>query len=59
MIKSRAKLTLAIGNGIGRGVQIKSARVSARVGARINSVVEEAVGRTGSLIKSFTPSAIG
>lgn len=35
------------------------ARVRASIGARRNRRGEDVDGRTGSLIKSFTPSAIG
>jgi len=41
------------------GIQRVRARVRARVGARRNRTGEEVEGRTGSLINSFTPSAIG
>lgn len=46
-------------NGIGRGVQIISARVSAIMGIIRNRVCDDVDGRTGSLINSFSPSAIG
>lgn len=46
-------------NGIGRGVQIIRARASAIVGMAINRVCDDVDGRTGSLMKSFKPSAIG
>lgn len=45
--------------GRGKGVHMIIARVKARVGARINKIWEDVDGRIGSLIKSFTPSAIG
>ena len=48
-----------IGWGIGRGAQSKRARVRANVGANKKRVGEEVDGRTGSLINSLTPSAIG
>lgn len=35
------------------------ARVSASIGVNKNKTGEEVEGRTGSLIKSFTPSAMG
>lgn len=35
------------------------AKVSARIGAVINRKGEDVEGRTGSLINSLTPSAIG
>lgn len=41
------------------GVQRVRARVNASMGARRNNTGEEVDGRTGSLINSFTPSAIG
>lgn len=58
-INSMPRLTLISGVGIGSGDQIRRASVSAMVGIIRNSVVDEIVGRVGSLIKSFTPSAIG
>lgn len=45
--------------GRGNGVHIIIARARARVGARINRSWEDVDGRMGSLINSFTPSAIG
>lgn len=53
------KFMLISGSGIGRGVQINSARVKASVGAAINMVGDDWAGASGSLIKSFSPSAIG
>lgn len=47
------------GYGRGMGAQRVKASVSASRGARRKSTGEEVEGRTGSLIKSFTPSAIG
>lgn len=44
---------------MGRGAQSVMARVSASIGARIKRIGEAAEGRIGSLMKSFTPSAIG
>lgn len=41
------------------GAQRVRASVSASMGARRKSTGEEVDGRTGSLIKSFTPSAMG
>lgn len=58
MIK-RPRLNVVSSAGIGRGAQIIRARVSAIVGIVINSIVEEIVGRRGSLMNSFTPSAMG
>lgn len=48
-----------IGNGIGIGAQRVSARVRARIGVRRKRMGEEVEGRIGSLMNSFTPSAIG
>lgn len=45
--------------GIGRGVQMVRARARDSIGIVINRVVEEVVGRRGSLVNSFTPSAMG
>lgn len=53
------KCMLIRGYGIGRGIHIVSARVSARIGAIMNIVVEDVRGCRGSLINSFTASAIG
>lgn len=47
------------GYGRGMGAQRVRASVNASIGARRNRTGEEVEGRTGSLIKSFTPSAIG
>lgn len=58
-IKRSPKLRLIIECGIGRGIHIRRARVSARVGVAKNKNGEAVEGRTGSLIKSLTPSAIG
>lgn len=41
------------------GAHRVSARVRARVGLAINRIGEEVEGRTGSLMNSFTPSAMG
>lgn len=45
--------------GIGKGVHKSIANARASVGARRNKIWEDVEGRIGSLIKSFTPSAIG
>ena len=45
--------------GIGSGVHIIRASRRARVGARMNKIGDACVGRRGSLINNFTPSAIG
>lgn len=41
------------------GAQRVRARVRASIGARRNRTGEDVEGRTGSLMNSFTPSAIG
>lgn len=41
------------------GPHISRASSSAKVGVRINSIGDEALGRSGSLANSFTPSATG
>lgn len=53
------RLRLIIEWGRGRGIHIRRARVNARVGVAKNRNGEDVEGRTGSLIKSFTPSAMG
>lgn len=53
------RFRLAIGWGVGMGAHRIKAKVSARVGVRMNRSGEAADGRTGSLMNSFTPSAIG
>lgn len=45
--------------GMGSGIHIVRASVSARIGAKMNMVIEEVRGRNGSLVNSFTASAIG
>ena len=47
------------GYGIGIGAQRVRARVSASTGVARNRKGDEVEGRTGSLINSLTPSAIG
>lgn len=49
----------AIGYGRGIGVQRARARVRAAIGVRRKRAGEEVDGRTGSLMNSFTPSAMG
>lgn len=44
---------------MGIGAQRVRARVSASIGVTKNRNGEEVDGRTGSLINSFTPSAMG
>lgn len=53
------RLILVTGWGMGIGAQRVSARVSASRGVIRNKIGEAVVGRTGSLINSFKPSAIG
>lgn len=45
--------------GSGRGSQIDNASRRASIGAMVNNMYEELVGWIGSLINSFSPSAIG
>jgi len=49
----------ATGWGMGIGAQRVRAKVRASTGVARNRKGEEVEGRMGSLIKSFTPSAIG
>lgn len=58
-IKSIPRLRSVTGCGIGMGAHSIRARVRARVGAARNRNGDEVDGRMGSLINSFTPSAIG
>lgn len=44
---------------MGMGAHSVRARVSASIGASKNKTGEEVEGRTGSLINSLTPSAMG
>lgn len=44
---------------MGRGIHIVRARVRAKIGAIMNMDVEDVSGRKGSLVNSFTASAIG
>lgn len=53
------RLRSAIGYGSGRGVHRERARVRARMGVSMNRAGDAVEGRTGSLINSFTPSAMG
>lgn len=46
-------------NGSGRGIQMVRARRRARIGVVMNRRGDEVDGRMGSLMNSFTPSAIG
>lgn len=47
------------GYGRGMGAHRVSAKVRASMGVAKNRTGEDVEGRTGSLMKSFTPSAIG
>lgn len=58
-IKSRPRFKLRIEWGRGRGIHIKRARVRAAVGVARKRNWEEKEGRTGSLVNSLSPSAIG
>lgn len=53
------RFMLISGCGMGRGTHIVRAKVKARIGAIINIVIDDVRGRKGSLINSFTASAIG
>lgn len=56
---SRPKFKSARGKGRGRGVQMVRARRRAKMGVIMKRKGEEVDGRMGSLMKSFTPSAMG
>lgn len=58
-IKRMLRLRSVTGCGRGMGAHKVRARVRASIGARRNRTGDEEEGRTGSLMKSFTPSAIG
>lgn len=58
-IKSMPRLRSATEYGRGSGAHRVRARVNARAGAAKNTKGEDVDGRIGSLMKSFTPSAIG
>ena len=58
-MNSTPRFRSVIGYGIGIGIQRVMARVRASIGVARNRIGEDAYGRTGSLMKSFTPSAIG
>lgn len=53
------RLRSTTGYGKGMGAQSARASVRASMGDKRNKTGEEVEGRTGSLMKSFTPSAIG
>lgn len=55
----RLRFRSVTGWGMGIGAHSVRARVRARIGVARNRKGEEVDGRTGSLINSFTPSAIG
>jgi len=57
--KRTPRLRSRIGEGRGIGAQRTKASVRASMGAAKNKMGEEVEGRTGSLINSLTPSAIG
>lgn len=56
---SNPRFRLMNGKGRGKGDHKISARERAKIGANVNSKGEEGDGRRNSLIKSFTPSAMG
>lgn len=58
-MNSTPRFILMSGYGMGSGIHIVSASVRARIGAIINMNMEDVRGRRGSLVKSFTASAIG
>lgn len=58
-INRRPRLRFRIECGRGRGIHMRRARVRAVVGVTRNRKWEECDGRIGSLVKSFSPSAIG
>lgn len=53
------RFMLIRGCGIGKGVHMVRANVRARIGAVMNMDTEDVSGRRGSLVNSFTASAIG
>lgn len=53
------RLRSTTGYGMGMGAHRVIASVRASIGVNKNSSGEDVDGRTGSLMKSFTPSAIG
>lgn len=57
--KRRPRFRSVSGKGRGRGIQIVIARRRARIGVIMKRNGEEVEGRMGSLMNSFTPSAIG
>lgn len=53
------RFMLIRGYGIGSGIHIVRASVRARIGATMNMVIDDVSGWRGSLMNSFTASAIG
>lgn len=53
------RFMLMSGYGMGRGIHMVKASVRARIGAMMNINMEDVRGRRGSLVKSFTASAMG
>lgn len=58
-MKRMLRFKSVTGWGRGMGAQRVRAKVRASIGARRKRIGEEEEGRTGSLINSLTPSAIG
>lgn len=56
---SRPRLRSVREKGRGRGIQMVMARSRAKIGVMINRSGEDVVGRMGSLMNNFTPSAMG
>lgn len=56
---STLRFMLISGWGIGSGIHIVRASVNARMGAIVNMVADDVNGCRGSLVNSFTASAIG
>lgn len=54
-----ARFKSKTGYGRGMGAHSVMASVRASIGVRINRMGDEVEGRTGSLMNSLTPSAIG
>lgn len=58
-MNSTPRFMLIRGCGMGSGVHIVRASDRARIGAIMNMVTDDVSGRVGSLVNSFTASAIG
>ena len=58
-IKRMPRFRSRMGYGMGRGAHKVRARVRANIGAKRKRMGEAVEGRTGSLVNSLTPSAIG